>query len=67
VIFQTRETVQYHMSKTETSTGLTIKVGLLEKVYETGRQCAAGFKRTMKIVFDAFLPKWNDRAVPEPV
>jgi hypothetical protein len=67
VIFQTRETVQYYMSKAETSTGLTIEVGILEKMYETGRKCAAGFKKAMKIVFDAFLPKWNYRAVPEPV
>jgi hypothetical protein len=67
VIFQTLETVRYSMSKTETSTGLTIKVRVLEKVYETGRKCAAGFKKTMKIGFDKFLPKWNYRAVPESV
>ena len=66
VIFRTLETVRYYMSKTETSTGLTINVEILEKVYETGRKCAAGFKKTMKIVFDALLPKWNYRAVPEP-
>ena len=67
VIFQTLETVRYYMSKTETTTGLTIQVSILEKVYETGRKCAAGFKKTMKIIFDKFLPKWNYRAVPEPV
>jgi hypothetical protein len=67
VIFQTLETVKFYMSKTETTTGLKVKVSILEKVYETGRKCAAGFKKTMKIVFDKFLPKWNYRAVPEPV
>jgi hypothetical protein len=66
VIFQTLETVRYYMSKTETTKGLKIKVRILEKVYETGRKCAAGFKKTMKIVFDTFLPKWNYRAIPEP-
>jgi hypothetical protein len=55
------------MSKTDTTTGLKIEVRILEKVYETGRKCAAGFKKTMKIVFDKFLPKWNYRAVPEPL
>jgi hypothetical protein len=30
-----------------------------------GLKCAAGFKETMKIVFDKILPKWNYRAVPE--
>ena len=67
VIFRTLETVRYYMSKTETSTGLTVKVSVLEKAYATGCKCAVGFKKTMKIVFDKILPKWNYRAVPEPV
>lgn len=67
VIFQTLETVRYFMSQTETTTGLKIKVRILDKMYKTGRKCAAGFKKTMKIVFDKFLPKWNYRAVPEPM
>ena len=66
VIFRTLETVRYFMSKAGTSTGLEVEVSLLEKVYETGRKYAAGFKETMKIVFDKFLPRWNYRAVPEP-
>ena len=67
VIFQTLETVRYYVSKTETTTGLAIRVRILDKVYQTGRKCAAGFKTSMKIVFDKMLPKWNYRAVPEPV
>jgi len=66
VIFRTLETVRYFMSTTETAKGLKVKVSVLEKVYETGLKCAAGFKETMKIVFDKLLPKWNYRAVPEP-
>jgi hypothetical protein len=66
VIFRTLETVQHYMSKAGTTTGLAVEVRVLEKVYETGRKCAAGFKETMKIVFDTLLPKWNYRAVPEP-
>ena len=27
-------------------------MSVLEKVYETGRKCAAGFKESMKIAFD---------------
>ncbi len=67
MIFHTLKTVQYYMAKAETTTGLKVKVGLLGKVYETGRKYAAGFKKNMKIVFDQVLPKWNYRAVPEPV
>ncbi|MGZ3357649.1 MAG: ISAzo13 family transposase [Isosphaeraceae bacterium] len=66
VIFRTLETVRYYVSKTETATGLRVAVRILEKVYETGRKCAAEFKKNMKILFDAVLPKWNYRAVPEP-
>ena len=67
VIFRTLETVRYYMGKAETTTGLKVTVRILEKVYETGRKYATGFKKTMKIVFDKFLPKWNYRAVPEPL
>ena len=66
VIFHTLETVRYHMAKAATATGLTVKVGILDGAYETGRKYAKGFKKTMKIVFDKVLPKWNYRAVPEP-
>ena len=67
VIFRSLETVRYYVSKAETSTGLTVKVSILEKVYQTGRKCAAGFKKTMKIVFDKILPKWNYTAVPQSI
>ena len=64
VIFHTLETVRYYMAKAETTTGLKVKVSILDKVYDTGRKCAAGFKKTMKIVFDSFLPKWNYKPFP---
>ncbi len=66
VIFQSLEVARYYMAKTETATGLKVDVGILDKVYETGRKCAAGFKESMKIAFDKLLPKWNYRAVPQP-
>jgi hypothetical protein len=66
VIFRSLETVRYYISKAETSTGLTVKVGILNKVYQTGRKCAAGFKKSMTIVFDKMLSKWNYTAIPEP-
>jgi hypothetical protein len=67
VIFHTLETAQHYMEKAATTTGLKVKVSILDKVYETGRKYAAGFKKTMKIVFDEVLPKWNYRAVPASV
>ncbi len=64
VIFETPEIAQRAMEKTGTTTGLKVVVGWLNKVYETGRKYAASFKKTMKIVFDDYLPKWNYSAVP---
>jgi Rhodopirellula transposase DDE domain len=63
-IFRTLETARYYMSKASTHTGLTVTVTILEKVYETGRKCAEGFKESMAIAFDTVLPKWNYRAIP---
>ena len=65
MIFHTLETVTYYMAKAETTMGLKVMVSVLEKVYETGKKCSAGFKQSMKIVFDSLLPKWNYRAIPE--
>ena len=66
VIFRTLEVARNDMAKTETTTGLKVEVTVLEKVYEVGRTCAAGFKESMKIAFDKLLPKWNYRALPRP-
>ncbi len=64
VVFESVELVKELMEKAKTSTGLRVTVDILDKVYQTGRKYAAGFKEGMKIVFDAILPKWNYRAVP---
>jgi len=64
VILRTLETARYYMAKASTHAGLTVTVRVLEKVYETGRKCAQGFKASMKIAFDKVLPKWNYRAIP---
>jgi hypothetical protein len=64
VVFHTVKTVKQLMEKTRTSTGLRVTVDILDQTYEIGRKCAKGFKKTMKIVFDDFLPKWNYRAIP---
>lgn len=64
VVFHTVGVVKSLMEKTQTSTGLRVTVDIIDQAYEVGRKCAKGFKETMKIVFDDFLPKWNYRAVP---
>lgn len=66
VLFDSVETVKRLFAKTCTASGLKVVVQILNRVYETGRKYAAGFKENMKILFDKFLPKWNYRAVPQP-
>lgn len=64
VVFHTVQIVRELVEKTTTSKGLEVTVDIIEKAYETGRKCAAGFKKNMKIVFDDLMPKWNYRAIP---
>ena len=64
VILRSVEQVRHYMAKTKTTTGLHVLVNILDKVYATGKKVAAGFKKTMRILFDDFLPKWNYRALP---
>ncbi len=64
VIFESVELVKELMEKAKTNMGLQVTVEILDKVYQTGRKYAEGFKENMKIVFDEILPKWNYRAVP---
>jgi hypothetical protein len=63
VIFTSLELVKNLMAKTHTKTWLSVVVNVIDKIYETGRKVANGFKETMKII-DEYLPKWNYRAVP---
>jgi hypothetical protein len=64
VIFESVGLVKELMEKARTSTGLRVTVEILDKVYQTGREYAEGFRESMKIVFDKILPKWNYTAVP---
>ena len=65
IIFHSLEIAKQFIARTKTNTGLHVTVGIMDKIYATGRKCAAEFKTTMKILFDDHLPKWNYRAIPE--
>jgi len=64
VVFSSIALVEELMKKTRTQTGLSAFVHVIDKVYQTGRKVVADFKKTMRIVFDEFLPRWNYRAIP---
>jgi len=65
VLFDALSTVRSLMEKTSTQTGLSVKVRVIEKIYETGRKATEAFKENMPILFDDLLPKWNYRVVPQ--
>jgi len=53
------------IEKTTTKAGLKVFVYIFNRVYETGRKVAVGFKKSMRIVFDKYLGQWNYVAIPE--
>jgi len=53
------------IEKTTTKAGLKVFACIFNKVYETGRKVAEGFKESMRIVFDEHLGQWNYVAIPE--
>jgi len=63
-IFNTVDIANDFIGRTSTSKGLRVFSSVLDKVFETGRKYADGFKENMKIRFDNFLPQWNYVAIP---
>jgi Rhodopirellula transposase DDE domain len=66
VIFTSVELVKQLMEKARTRTGLRVVADVLDKVYPTGRRVAEEVKKTLNLVYDDFLPKWNYRILPQP-
>ena len=64
VIFKSYELVKELIESTTTKTGLSVKANIIKKAYETGRKYADDFKKTMRILSDDKLGKWNYRAIP---
>jgi hypothetical protein len=67
VVLNTHQLAKELIEKTTTTTGLRVFACLFNKVYETGRKVATGFKESMRIVFDEHLRLWNYVAVPEGI
>ena len=65
VILTTHQLAKELIEKTTTKAGLKVVAWILNQVYETGRKVAAGFKDSMRIVFDDVLGQWNYVAVPQ--
>lgn len=65
VVFSSVELVNNLVNQTKTESGLKVFSSILNKVFETGRKYAEGFKENMKIQFDDYLANWNYVAVPQ--
>ena len=65
VVFVSVDLVKKLMEKTTTKTGLWVTVDIIAATYPTGVKAPGDFKKTMAIVFDDLLPKWNYRALPQ--
>lgn len=64
VVLTTHQLTKELIEKTTTKSGLNVVACIFNKVYETGRKVAIGFKESMRIVFDKYLSQWNYVAVP---
>lgn len=53
------------IESTTTKAGLKVFACIFNRIYETGRKVAAGFKESMRIVFDKHLGQWNYVAMHE--
>jgi hypothetical protein len=65
VVFVSVELVKKLMERTTTKTGLQVTVDIIATNYPTGEKAPVDFKKTMTLVFDDLLPKWNYRAMPQ--
>jgi transposase len=65
VVLTSHQLTKELIETTTTKKGLKVFASILNRIYETGRKVAKGFKESMTIVFDEFLSQWNYVAVPE--
>ena len=65
VVLTSHQLTQELIETATTKAGLKVFACILNKVYETGRKVAKGFKESMRIVFDKHLGQWNYVAIPE--
>lgn len=65
MVLTTHQLAKELIEKTTTKSGLKVFSSIFNRVYETGRKIAEGFKESMRIIFDDNLAPWNYVAVPE--
>jgi transposase len=65
MVLTSHELTKELIETTTTKAGLSVVAYILNKVYLTKRKVAAGFKESMRILFDDILGRWNYVATPK--
>ena len=58
-MFKNHNIIKELAEKTTTKTGFSVKSYINTKLYETGKKASDEFIKTMPVIFNNFLPKWN--------
>jgi len=58
-VFDNIEKIKVLAEQTTTKTGFSVKAYINTKVYQTGIKATEDFMKTMPVIFNKYLPKWN--------
>jgi len=59
VVFNNHKIIKELSEQTTTKTGFSVKAYINTKIYQTGKKASEEFLKTMPVIFDKVLPKWN--------
>jgi len=59
VLFDNYDKIKDLAEETTTKTGFSVKAYINRKVYQTGKKASENFIKTMPVIFNEYLPKWN--------
>jgi len=63
VVFRNYDIIKELAEQTTTKTGFSVKAYINTKLYQTGVKASEEFMKTMPVIFNNFLPKWNYKFV----
>ena len=59
VLFDNYDKIKKLAEETTEKTGFSVKAYINNNVYQTGKKASEDFMKTMPVIFNKFLPKWN--------
>jgi hypothetical protein len=58
-VFKNHRKIKELAEQTTTKTGFSVKAHINTKIYQTGKKASEEFLKTMPVIFNKALPKWN--------